>query len=143
MFPIDVSSIGRLNVAVPGQSSAELWHLCFGHLNYRSLKSMTQRKMVFGLPKLNLKSQCEDCAVSKQTRSSFSNKGVSRRDTSVLQLVHMDLYGPMSEQSLGANKFFFLLVDDFSRFCWVYLLKSKSEAFQDFLNFNALVERET
>lgn len=50
---------------------------------------------------------------------------------------------PMSEASLGENKYFFLLVDDFSRWSWVYFLKNKSEALQQFKNFHILIERQT
>lgn len=34
MLPIDVSSIGRLNVVVNDQCTSKLWHLRLGHLNY-------------------------------------------------------------------------------------------------------------
>ncbi|KAH7655963.1 RNA-directed DNA polymerase protein [Dioscorea alata] len=37
MFPLDVSSVGRLNVAMKKQTSTELWHLRLGHSNYQSL----------------------------------------------------------------------------------------------------------
>lgn len=50
---------------------------------------------------------------------------------------------PMSEASLGENKYFFLLVDDFSRWSWVYFLKNKSEALQQFKNFHILIKRQT
>lgn len=39
--------------------------------------------------------------------------------------------------------YFLLLIDDFSRKCWVYFLKNKGEAFEHFQKFHALVERET
>lgn len=37
----------------------------------------------------------------------------------------MDLCGPMSVNSLGDNKYFYLIVDDYSMWCWVYFLKSR------------------
>lgn len=49
MFPLDVCSIGSLNMAVKSQTSTELWHFRLGHLNYRSLLSMAQKKLVVGL----------------------------------------------------------------------------------------------
>lgn len=55
----------------------------------------------------------------------------------------MDLCGPMSEESLGANKYFFLLFDDYSRWFLVYFLRNKSKAFQKFLVFHAIVEKQT
>lgn len=72
MFPLDVCSVGRLNVAVKGLSSAELWHLRLGHLNYRSLQSMVCKNLIIGMPRLKEGPRCEDCVVSKQARSSFT-----------------------------------------------------------------------
>lgn len=142
MFPLDLCGVERLNLAMNKQDVSELWHRRFGHLNYRSLKLLARRKMVHGLPELKHDSQCEDCAISKQSRSSFPT-GMSRRTSASLQLVHMDICGPMSTVSLGGNKYFLLIVDDYSRKCWVYFLKNKSEAFDHFRKFHAIAERET
>lgn len=46
-------------------------------------------------------------------------------------------------QHLQANRYFFLLVDDFSKKMWVYMLKEKKDAFEAFKKFKALVENET
>lgn len=101
---------------------------------------MAQKEMVTGLTNMKQGPPYEQCVVAKQTKSSFPS-GTARRASSCLQLIHMDLCGPMSEESLGDNKYFFLLVDDYSKWCWVYFLKNKSEAFQKFQNFHTLVER--
>lgn len=49
----------------------------------------------------------------------------------------------MEESSLGGSKYFLLLIDDYSRYCWVYFIKLKSEAFGYFQVFKALVEKST
>ncbi|KAL5549566.1 hypothetical protein UlMin_004797 [Ulmus minor] len=49
-----------------------------------------------------------------------------------LELLHIDLMGPMQNISLGGKKYIFVCVDDFSRFTWVGFLKEKSEAFDIF-----------
>lgn len=103
---------------------------------------MAQKNMVTGMANVKHAPPCEHCVVSKQTRTSFPS-GMSRRASSCLQLVHIDLCGPMSEVSLGNNKYFFLIVDDYSRWCWVYFLKCKFEAFHHFKLFHAMVERQT
>lgn len=54
-----------------------------------------------------------------QTRASFLF-GASRRATGYLQLVHMDLYGRMSEETLGGNMYFYVIVDDLSKWCGVF-----------------------
>ena len=42
-----------------------------------------------------------------------------------LELLHMDLFGPNSYKSLGGNSFGLVIVDDFSRFTWVFFLDDK------------------
>ena len=37
-----------------------------------------------------------------------------------LELIHMDLFGPTKTKSLNENRFVFILVEDFSRFTWVF-----------------------
>lgn len=71
MFPLNVASIGKLNVAVTSQTAAELWHLRLGHLNYRSMQLMAHKRMAFGLPMLKQDSDCEECVLAIQSRNSF------------------------------------------------------------------------
>lgn len=54
--------------------------------------------------------------------------------------MHGDLCGPISPATSAGNKYLFLLVDDYSRVMWGYLLRSKDEAFQAFKKFRAQVE---
>lgn len=59
-----------------------------------------------------------------------------------LQLIHADLCGPISPPTPSGNKYVFLLVDDFSRTIWAFLLKTKYQSLEAFKNFKALVEKE-
>ena len=68
---------------------------------------------------------CESCVLSKAHRSPFTS--VREHATSPLQLVHSDLCGPLP-MSLGKNIYFATFIDDYSRFCWVYLLQRKDAA---------------
>ena len=45
-----------------------------------------------------------------------------------LELLHIDLMGPARVQSLGGKKYILVVVDDFTRYTWVVLLKDKVEA---------------
>ncbi|GJW43635.1 zinc finger, CCHC-type containing protein [Tanacetum coccineum] len=120
-----------------------LWHARLGHLNFGALKTMSDKNMVEGMPKLYVPTQpCEGCLVGKQTRHSFPAH-TNYRATKRLELIHGDLCGPISPPTPSGNRYFMLLVDDYSRVMWVYLLKSKDEAFQVFKNFRGLVEVET
>jgi transposase InsO family protein len=47
--------------------------------------------------------------------------------TRPLEMLHMDLFGPISYISIGGNKYGLVIVDDYSRFTWVFFLQDKSE----------------
>ena len=56
---------------------------------------------------------CSSCVKGKQHQETFPSQA-SQCATKVLELVHMDLCGPMQTISLGGSLYFMLLVDDFS-----------------------------
>ena len=83
-----------------------LWHLRFGHLNFGSLKLLTKKSMVRGLPFINHPEQlCEVCLLGKHHRSNFP-KEVTSRASKPLQLVHKDVCGPISPNSLLRTQVF-------------------------------------
>ena len=45
-----------------------------------------------------------------------------------LELLHLDLMGPTRTESLGGKRYILVVVDDFTRYTWVILLQSKSDA---------------
>ena len=117
-----------------------LWHSRCGHVNFRALKQMSTLNMAHGLPRLDQpKETCTGCLISKQTRNSFPSKSLFS-SKEALELVHGDLCGPISPSTPGGCRYVFLLVDDWSRVMWTYLLKSKDEAFAAFKKFRTLVE---
>jgi hypothetical protein len=55
----------------------------------------------------------------------------------MLVLVHGDLCGPVTLVTPGRKRYFFLLVDDVSRYMWLVLLAMKDEALSVFTAFQA------
>ena len=99
--------------------------------------------MVTGLPDITPLSEiCESCVVVKHERESFPF-GKSRKAQGILELVHSNICGPISPASNGNKKYFMTLVDDFSIKTWIYFLHTKSEAFDCFKNFCAMIKIET
>lgn len=97
--------------------------------------------MVQGLPKIvQPKEVCTGCLMAKQTRRAFPTKSdfVAKEK---LELIHGDLCGPITPSTASGNRYFFLLVDDYSRLMWIYLLKTKDEALEAFKKFQVLVEK--
>jgi len=83
---------------------------------------------------------CDECKKNKQVKSFFHS--LSEVSTSkFLQLLHIDIFGPMSTSTLNVKYYAFVIVDDFSRFTWVLFLTHKSEAFNLFKHFCKRVKK--
>lgn len=123
-------------------SKAWRWHARFGHLNFQALRRMRQEGLVEGLPYIDHVEQvCDGCLVGKQRRASFPHKAQFRA-SETLELVHGDLCGPIQPSTPAGNRYFLLLVDDFSRFMWIALLSSKEKAFTAFKAIKVIAEVE-
>ncbi|KAL4303488.1 hypothetical protein GQ457_10G006770 [Hibiscus cannabinus] len=122
---------------------AWLWHARLGHVNFHDLKVMGEKKLAVGVPLLSRPNKfCETCVISKHVRSPFPNQANFRAEKP-LKLLHADVCGPISPDTLAGNKFFLLIVDDFTRWMWVYVLTAKSDSFQAFKKFKSLMENKT
>ncbi|CAL1392261.1 unnamed protein product [Linum trigynum] len=120
-----------------------LWHSRFGHVNFLSLRRLVQGNMVNGMPLIDhVEKICDVCMVGKQRRNSFPGKA-KYRATEPLQLVHGDLCGPITPSTHGGKRYFLLLVDDYSRYMWVVLIKNKAEAFNAIKKIQVMAEVES
>ncbi|KAE8665844.1 Retrovirus-related Pol polyprotein from transposon TNT 1-94 [Hibiscus syriacus] len=123
-------------VASCSSDSAMLWHKKLGHMSEQGMKVLVEQKLLPGLTKVSL-TLCEHCITSKQHRLKFNTS--NSRGKSVLELVHFDVWqAPVT--SIGGAKYFVSFIDDYSRRCWVYPIKKKSDVFSTFKNFKARVE---
>jgi len=59
-----------------------------------------------------------------------------------LELLHMDLFGPTTYRSIGGNSYCLVVVDDYSRYTWVFFLSDKSNVFSIFKGFAKRAENE-
>lgn len=104
---------------------------------------MSKNKMTHGLPKLVKPSGvCTECLLSNQSRGPFP-RHTSFKSRQALELVHADLCGPISPVSTAGNKYFLLIVDDFTKVMWVYMLATKYEVLIAFKRFRVLVKKES
>jgi hypothetical protein len=94
------------------------------------------------IPKFTLVkgSKCHVCVESKQPRK--PHKDAKARDLTPLELVHSDLCEMNGELTKGGKKYFMTLIDNCTRFCYKYLLKSKDEALHYFKIYKAEVENQ-
>ncbi|GJU98957.1 retrovirus-related pol polyprotein from transposon TNT 1-94 [Tanacetum coccineum] len=115
-----------LEKASPTQ--AWLWHRRLSHLNFDTMNLLSKNDIVNGLPNLKLvKDQlCSSCEMGKAKRSSFKSLTVTRSKKR-LDLLHMDLCGPMHIETINGKKYILFIVDDYSRYTWALFLRSKHE----------------
>ena len=85
---------------------------------------------------------CEGCAQAKQTRKAFKPIGEVRTNDS-MEIVHSDVCGPMSTASYGGANYFVTFIDDYSRICRVYFMRTKDEVFSKFKEYEAEVANQT
>ena len=122
---------------------SKLWHERFGHMNYIYLQTLHKEGMVEGLPQIQPSTgACIGCVIGKHLEQSYK-KGKERRETQQLGLVHSDLIVPLPTPSYDGSRYVLTFIDDYSRFCWVYFLKLKSEVFEKLKVWKALVENQS
>ncbi|GJU45265.1 integrase, catalytic region, zinc finger, CCHC-type containing protein, partial [Tanacetum coccineum] len=105
-----------------------LWHRRLSHLNFGTINDLTRLDLVDGLPKFKYGKDhlCSACERGKSKKASHPPKLVSSNH-SKLEMLHMDLCGPMRVASINGKKYILVIVDDYSRYTWVYFLHSKDE----------------
>nr|GEV84330.1 hypothetical protein [Tanacetum cinerariifolium] len=126
--------------ATPTQ--AWLWHRRLSHLNLDYINLLSKKDIVIGLPKLKyVKDQlCSSCELSKVKRSSFKSKAIPS-SKGRLNLLHMDLCGPMRVASINEKKYILVIVDDYSRYTWTLFLRSKDETPEVLKDFLRMIQR--
>ena len=82
---------------------------------------------------------CAGCLVGMHPENKY-DVGKEHRDVSTLDLTHNDVAGPMPTNYINGCKYFLTFIDDFSRYCWIYFMKLKSEFFETFKSCQAMVE---
>jgi hypothetical protein len=125
------------------EDEVKLWHQKLGHLNLKVMKKIISEEAIRGLPKLKIEQGniCGEYQIEKQTK--MSHPKLQHLTTSkVLELLHMDLMGPMQVESLGGKRYVYVVVDDFSRFTWVDFIKEKSDTFEVFKELCQRLQRE-
>ncbi|KAJ9552305.1 hypothetical protein OSB04_016350 [Centaurea solstitialis] len=126
----DASSLSPLNCLLSKTSVSEssLWHRRMCHMNFKNMNLLVKNNLVRGLPakEFSCDDHCVACLKGKQHKSSHRSKEVNTI-SSPLHLLHMDLFGPTNVMSIGKKSYRLVIVDDYSRFTWVYLLRTKDE----------------
>ena len=113
-----------------------LWHRRLGRISIERMKKLVNEGVLSTLDFANFET-CVHCIKGKKTNK--SKKG-AKRSTNLLEIIHIDIYCP----GMDANglKYFITFINDYSRYMYLYLLRSKDEALGAFKVFKAEVENQ-
>ena len=120
-----------------------LWHRRLAHINMRTLSELQSGGHVLGLTNTKFAKDrvCRSCILGKQHGNPHLAKTIITTKK-ILELIHLDIFGPLSYDSLGGKKCCLVIVDDYSRYTWVYFFKKKSETQQKVIDFINMDQRQ-
>nr|GEY43662.1 retrovirus-related Pol polyprotein from transposon TNT 1-94 [Tanacetum cinerariifolium] len=123
-------------LAKASSSQSWLWHQRLSHLNFATINNLVKNDLVQGHPKMKFKKDhfCSACEQGKIHRKHHKSKTVFASNKP-LYLLQMDLCGPMRVQSINGKQYVLVVVDDYSRYTWVFFLHSKDEASEVITSF--------
>jgi transposase InsO family protein len=120
-----------------------LWHRRLSHDGMKQLNKLVKHDLVRGLKDVTFEKDklCSACQARKQVGNTHPKKSIMST-SKAFELLHMDLFGPTTYTSIGGNKYGFVIVDDFTRYTWVFFLVDKSDMFATFKSFTKRVHNE-
>jgi transposase InsO family protein len=105
-----------------------LWHRRLAHVGMKNLHKLLKGEHILGLTNVHFEKDrvCSTCQAGKQVSANHPHKNIMMTDRP-LELLHMDLFGPISYISISVSKYCPVIVDDYSCFTWVFFLQEKSQ----------------
>nr|GEW65409.1 retrovirus-related Pol polyprotein from transposon TNT 1-94 [Tanacetum cinerariifolium] len=130
----DTSSSNPICVMDKATSSqAWLWHRRLSHLNFDTINLLSKNDIF-------IDHLCSSCELGKAKQKSFQTKTTSSSKRR-LQLLHMDLCGPMRVESINGKKYVLVIVDNYTRYTWTHFLRSKDKTPEVLIDFLRLVQK--
>jgi len=130
-------SVNHISDAV--NDDASIWHSRLCHVNFGLMSRLSSMSLI---PNFTIVkgSKCHSCVQSKQPRK--PHKAAEERNLAPLELIYSDLCEMNGVLTKGGKRYFMTLIDDASRFCYVYLLQTKDEALGYFKIYKTEVENQ-
>jgi hypothetical protein len=105
-----------------------LWHRRLAHIGMKNLHKLLKGEHILGLTNVHFEKDriCSACQARKQVGVHHPHKN-NRTTERPLELLHVDLSDPIAYISIGGSNYCLVIVDDYSRFTWVFFLQEKSQ----------------
>jgi hypothetical protein len=109
--------------------SSSVWHSRLCHVNFDLMSRLSNLSLILDFT-IAKGFKCYSCVQSKQPRK--PHKAAEERNLAPLELIHSELCEMNGVLTKGGKRYFMTLIDDATRFCYVYLLKTKDETLDYF-----------
>jgi hypothetical protein len=116
--------------------STDLWHYRLCHFSPSRLKILHSNNPQISCDLLSL--PCTVCPLARNKRLHFPHSVTS--SISIFDRIHCDIWGPYSVSSRASHHYFLTIVDDYSRYTWIHLMKSKDQTKTDIQAFFYFIE---
>ncbi|KAI0527296.1 hypothetical protein KFK09_002895 [Dendrobium nobile] len=138
LYPIAMprTSINALSAV---QTTRINWHERLGHPQQRTLHHISRNNPHLHISFLH--NDCISCKLCKNHKLPF-DRSVTHT-TKPLELLHSDVWGPSSVTTKQGFRYYLLIIDDYSRYSWIFPLLFKSNVMHTFINFIKLIENQT
>jgi transposase InsO family protein len=105
-----------------------LWHHRLVHVGMKNLHKLLKGEHILGLTNVHFEKDriCSACQAGKHVGVHHPHKNIMTTDMP-LELLHMDLFSLIADISIGESKYCPVIVDDYSRFTWIFYLQEKSQ----------------
>jgi hypothetical protein len=120
-----------------------LWHHRLAHDGMKNLHKLLKGEHILGLTNVHFEKDrvCSTCQAGKQVGVHHPHKNIMTTDMP-LELLRMDLFDPIAYISIDGIKYCLVIVDDYSRFTWVFFLQDKSQTQETLKGFLRRVQNE-
>ncbi|PKU71144.1 Retrovirus-related Pol polyprotein from transposon TNT 1-94 [Dendrobium catenatum] len=140
LYPIAIKKAVTSTQALSAvAASTTNWHQRLGHPHHRIIQHISRKH-----PSLHISQKFYNCVSCKMCKSHKLPFDLStNRTNKPLQLLHSDVWGPSPVTTHHGFRYYLLIIDDYSRYCWLFPLVFKSDVVQHFIRFIAFIEKQT
>lgn len=121
---ISNSAVSNNNATTIAYNTFDLWHYMLGHPSHTVLHQLCT---TFPYILSNKMWFWDSCHFAKQCRLPFPNS--TTITLHAFDLLHMDIWGPLRVPSNQGHQHFLTIVDYYTRYTWLFLMKNKGDTF--------------
>jgi transposase InsO family protein len=128
LYLVDFNQAELDTCLIAKTNMSRLWHRRLAHVGMNNLHKLLKEEHNLGLTNVHFEKDrvCSACQAGKQVGVHHPHKNIMTMDMP-LELLHMDLFDSIAYISIGGSKYCLVIVDDYSRFTWVFFLQEKSQ----------------